>query len=154
MTEDYKRQKTIVVGAGPVGALAALYAAQRGHEVEVYELRSGTFCSYFLLLSASLLDFVNFRKSEVVNCLHMHLTEQILFCFSQWRFALADQKSNDHATQRSLNPCFRSFLINLSYWNDGRENSWLFHLHSFVLVLSLIRFHHDIFRVVQILLQS
>ncbi|KUJ23910.1 FAD dependent oxidoreductase [Mollisia scopiformis] len=33
-------QKTIVVGAGPVGALAALYAAQRGHEVEVYELRS------------------------------------------------------------------------------------------------------------------
>jgi kynurenine 3-monooxygenase len=35
------RQKTIVVGAGPVGALAALYAAQRGHDVEVYELRGG-----------------------------------------------------------------------------------------------------------------
>ncbi|KAF8855987.1 FAD/NAD(P)-binding domain-containing protein [Acephala macrosclerotiorum] len=33
-------QKTVVVGAGPVGALAALYAAQRGHDVEVYELRS------------------------------------------------------------------------------------------------------------------
>jgi kynurenine 3-monooxygenase len=33
--------KTVVVGAGPVGALAALYAAQRGHEVEIYELRSG-----------------------------------------------------------------------------------------------------------------
>ncbi|GME65950.1 Monooxygenase FAD-binding protein [Neofusicoccum parvum] len=32
-------QKTVVVGAGPVGALAALYAAQRGDEVEVYELR-------------------------------------------------------------------------------------------------------------------
>jgi kynurenine 3-monooxygenase len=38
-----KSQKTIVIGAGPVGALAALYAAQRGHDVEVYELRSGTF---------------------------------------------------------------------------------------------------------------
>lgn len=35
-------QKTVVVGAGPVGSLAALYAAQRGHEVEVYELRPGT----------------------------------------------------------------------------------------------------------------
>lgn len=31
--------KTVVVGAGPVGALAALYAAVRGHDVEVYELR-------------------------------------------------------------------------------------------------------------------
>lgn len=35
-----KRQKTVVVGAGPVGALAAIYAAQRGHDVEIYELRS------------------------------------------------------------------------------------------------------------------
>ena len=35
------QQKTIVVGAGPVGALAALYAAKRGDEVEVYELRGG-----------------------------------------------------------------------------------------------------------------
>jgi kynurenine 3-monooxygenase len=35
-------QKTVVVGAGPVGALAALYAAERGHDVEIYELRSGT----------------------------------------------------------------------------------------------------------------
>lgn len=36
-------QKIIVVGAGPVGSLAALYAAVRGHEVEVYELRPGIF---------------------------------------------------------------------------------------------------------------
>jgi kynurenine 3-monooxygenase len=34
-------QKVVVVGAGPVGALAALYAAVRGHEVEIHELRSG-----------------------------------------------------------------------------------------------------------------
>lgn len=40
---EIPRQKTVVVGAGPVGALAALYAAQRGHEVEIYELRSGMF---------------------------------------------------------------------------------------------------------------
>ncbi|KAL8688297.1 MAG: hypothetical protein Q9218_005757 [Villophora microphyllina] len=33
------KQKVIVVGAGPVGALAALYAAGRGDNVEVYELR-------------------------------------------------------------------------------------------------------------------
>lgn len=36
------RQKVVVVGAGPVGSLAALYAASRGDEVEVYELRGGT----------------------------------------------------------------------------------------------------------------
>jgi kynurenine 3-monooxygenase len=33
------KDKIIVVGAGPVGALAALYAAQRGYTVELYELR-------------------------------------------------------------------------------------------------------------------
>jgi len=38
---EVKRQKTVVVGAGPVGALAALYAARRGDEVEIYELRGG-----------------------------------------------------------------------------------------------------------------
>ena len=39
MAEAPERQKVIVIGAGPVGALAALYAARRGDEVEVYELR-------------------------------------------------------------------------------------------------------------------
>ena len=34
-------QKVVVVGAGPVGSLAALYAAVRGYEVDVYELRAG-----------------------------------------------------------------------------------------------------------------
>ncbi|KAF2704904.1 kynurenine 3-monooxygenase [Pleomassaria siparia CBS 279.74] len=32
-------EKFVVVGAGPVGSLAALYAAVRGHHVEIYELR-------------------------------------------------------------------------------------------------------------------
>ena len=34
-------QKVVVIGAGPVGALAALYAAGRGDIVEIYELRAG-----------------------------------------------------------------------------------------------------------------
>ncbi|KAL2850009.1 hypothetical protein BJX68DRAFT_237191 [Aspergillus pseudodeflectus] len=38
MTSQAK-QKVVIVGAGPVGALAALYAAARGDDVEVYELR-------------------------------------------------------------------------------------------------------------------
>ena len=41
MLEDSKTQKILVVGAGPVGALAALYAAKRGDDVHVYELRAG-----------------------------------------------------------------------------------------------------------------
>lgn len=34
-------EKIVIVGAGPVGSLAALYAAQRGYQVELYELRPG-----------------------------------------------------------------------------------------------------------------
>jgi len=43
MAEHDKKIKCAVVGAGPVGALAALYAARRGYEVEVYELRGGEY---------------------------------------------------------------------------------------------------------------
>jgi hypothetical protein len=43
MSSLANRQKVIIVGAGPVGALAALYAASRGDEVEIYELRGGKF---------------------------------------------------------------------------------------------------------------
>ncbi|KAI9841191.1 MAG: kynurenine 3-monooxygenase, mitochondrial precursor [Thelocarpon superellum] len=39
MASPSSNQKIVVIGAGPVGALAALYAARRGHTVEVYELR-------------------------------------------------------------------------------------------------------------------
>lgn len=41
-------KKVVVVGAGPVGSLAALYASQRGANVEVYELRDGTYNRLFL----------------------------------------------------------------------------------------------------------
>lgn len=41
MAEKTNKQKVLVVGAGPVGALAALYAANRGDDVHVYELRAG-----------------------------------------------------------------------------------------------------------------
>jgi len=48
------RQKVVVVGAGPVGSLAALYAASRGDEVEVYELRGGTLQSFNPYIHGSL----------------------------------------------------------------------------------------------------
>ena len=38
------QQKVIVVGGGSVGALAALYTARRGYDVELYDLRHGQSC--------------------------------------------------------------------------------------------------------------
>ncbi|KAL2013262.1 hypothetical protein VTN00DRAFT_787 [Thermoascus crustaceus] len=39
MTDVKRPHKVVIVGAGPVGSLAALYAASRGDDVEMYELR-------------------------------------------------------------------------------------------------------------------
>ena len=47
MAERANKQKVIIIGAGPVGALAALYAAKRGDDVELYELRGGMGLSRF-----------------------------------------------------------------------------------------------------------
>lgn len=47
MSGQSSKQKTVIIGAGPVGALAALYAAQRGDDVEIYELRSGTLQAHY-----------------------------------------------------------------------------------------------------------
>ena len=44
-------QKFVIVGAGPVGSLAALYAASRGIEVELYELRGGQSASLRLAIN-------------------------------------------------------------------------------------------------------
>lgn len=45
------RQKVVIVGAGPVGSLAALYAASRGDQVELYELRGGMEMRPFFLVA-------------------------------------------------------------------------------------------------------
>lgn len=80
-----QKQKTIVIGAGPVGALAAIYAAQRGHEVEVYEFRGGRFFESCHISSACSVCFVYllhgwgmgsrdtsvFMSSSGANCLLM-----------------------------------------------------------------------------------
>ncbi|KAL9098566.1 MAG: hypothetical protein Q9163_005800 [Psora crenata] len=39
MSQTTTKQRVVVCGAGPVGALAALYAGKRGADVHVYELR-------------------------------------------------------------------------------------------------------------------
>jgi glycine/D-amino acid oxidase-like deaminating enzyme len=48
-----RHQKTVVVGAGPVGSLAALYAATRGDDVEIYDLRGGKENFYYLAIQES-----------------------------------------------------------------------------------------------------
>jgi hypothetical protein len=57
-------QKVVVIGAGPVGSLAALYAAVRGHDVEIHELRSGTHGQTYYR-SHLVLTFLRFTFSRV-----------------------------------------------------------------------------------------
>lgn len=49
MADKTTSQKVVVVGAGPVGALAALYSASRGDHVEVYEFRGGKQSSLYFV---------------------------------------------------------------------------------------------------------
>lgn len=58
LTSGSLRQKIVVIGAGPVGALAALYAARRGYDVEVYELRDGTLFPVLCFIQITDPDFV------------------------------------------------------------------------------------------------
>lgn len=71
MSGDPKKQKVVVVGAGPVGSLAALYAAARGDDVEVYELRGGMYrlaieLSHFSKRKATLNIFPFFQYSPLL----------------------------------------------------------------------------------------
>ena len=43
-TGQTRRRKAVIVGAGPVGCLAAISLANKGWSVEVYEGRAGTVC--------------------------------------------------------------------------------------------------------------
>lgn len=57
--------KCVVIGAGPVGALAGLYAARRGWDVEVYDLRAGMSEIDILSLTSSMLT--SLRPTRGIN---------------------------------------------------------------------------------------
>lgn len=57
-----EKQKIVIIGAGPVGALAAIYAAERGNDVEIYELRGGTL---IVILPASHVRIVRSLQSSI-----------------------------------------------------------------------------------------
>lgn len=66
---EMPRQKIVVVGAGPVGSLAALYAASRGDDVEVYELREGErFVSFTLGVDQSTIFRIIFTFVVLAKC--------------------------------------------------------------------------------------
>ncbi|KAE8151843.1 hypothetical protein BDV25DRAFT_138441 [Aspergillus avenaceus] len=62
MVAERLGQKTVIVGAGPVGCLAALYAARQGDDVEVYELRNGRF-SLILASDLMLYSYIDLKAS-------------------------------------------------------------------------------------------
>ena len=55
------KMKTVIVGAGPVGAMAGIYAARRGHEVEVYELRGGEWGCFFVAVWSWLIGWCSLQ---------------------------------------------------------------------------------------------
>jgi hypothetical protein len=81
-------QKTVVIGAGPVGALAALYAANRGDEVQVYELRGGEFDQLF--------NFLRFPK-KVKKRLFIILYMSIFCLINQ----ISETRLQSHSTSPS-----------------------------------------------------
>lgn len=68
-------RKVVVIGAGPVGALAALYAASRGYEVEVYELRSGKSSDCFLANDALTISPLRSERLEH-DAIELHKVHQ------------------------------------------------------------------------------
>ena len=74
MASESSRQKVVICGAGPVGSLAALYAAQRGVDVHVYELREGR-----LLIGLQTLCYLLWRVRSKECWLHMAV--EICSCF-------------------------------------------------------------------------
>lgn len=43
LKDGVKPSHVAIIGAGPVGALLALYLARRGWQVDLYDQRAGTF---------------------------------------------------------------------------------------------------------------
>lgn len=72
MSDTEGPQRTVICGAGPVGALAALYAAKRGDDVHVYEMRDGEYSTTRVfhvnvrLKMRNVPFFQDFRKKFVI----------------------------------------------------------------------------------------
>lgn len=112
MASQLKRQKTVVVGAGPVGALAALYAAQRDHDVEIYELRSGTFS---IAVSSWLLKIspIGFLKSSLVLAFVLSQFDKFSCYFRTFMFFARRQLRNSRPKGKSRDQCQPSRLLSL-----------------------------------------
>jgi hypothetical protein len=101
-------KKTVVVGAGPVGSLAALYAATRGDEVEVYELRGG------MCLTLTLISLSNARVPIylcVFGCSGCLLLELLL---SPEQTVISERKPCSSCLQLDYSKDFRSSSTNRS----------------------------------------
>lgn len=68
MTKGHKTRSVAIVGAGPVGALMAVYFANRGWKVHVYETRPGTEQSYFFPQKHSPTPPMTTRNENKAEC--------------------------------------------------------------------------------------
>jgi 2-polyprenyl-6-methoxyphenol hydroxylase-like FAD-dependent oxidoreductase len=89
------KQKVVIVGAGPVGSLAALYAASRGDDVELYELRGGTYIYQFLFVSAvseTNLSIQSFKECLIPVLLYAVFDRVLFFSVHRHLRASADRQ--------------------------------------------------------------
>ncbi|KAK2735646.1 kynurenine 3-monooxygenase, mitochondrial precursor [Onygenales sp. PD_40] len=106
------KQKVVIVGAGPVGSLAALYAADRGDDVELYELRGD-------LRNASATP-LNFTKS-----INLAISERGINSMKQ-----TNRSEFIDAVMKETIPMHGRMIHGKSKWGDLTDESQAYDVHG------------------------
>lgn len=109
MGED-RGLKCVVIGGGPVGALAGLYAARRGWDVEVYDLRPGTNEIHAQF-------FANEQQADPTQICEMNtLRLSTLHVLSIWHY---QNEESMHCEEQSRPHCWKPSWRRQSLCMDG-----------------------------------
>ena len=102
--------KVVIIGAGPVGSVAALYAAHRGYDVEVYELRPGKHTLRNICLSRRFFC-THFRTKSFLFVLGYHLQNVDTGCAANHKARPAPWVRLFSSMQLVLLPCMHGWIL-------------------------------------------